>query len=67
MDTRTPAAAKKAAGRAAKPRATRVSRKSRAERVRELESILRAIDAQLRKKGMTAADRRELRKWIANG
>ena len=67
MDTRTPNAAKRAAKRATRPRVVRASRKSGAERLRELDSILRDIDVTLRKKGMTASDRRELRKWIANG
>ena len=67
MDTRTPSAAKRAARRAVRPRVVSASRKSGAQRLLELDSILRDIDAKLRKKGMTAADRQELRKWIANG
>ena len=67
MDTRTPSAVKKAAKRASKPRVVAVSRLSGAERVQALDSILRRIEAGLRKKGMRAADRRELRKWIENG
>jgi hypothetical protein len=67
MDTRTPASAKKDARRAARPRIVEVSRLSGPERVRELDTILRRIDAGLRRKGMTPADRRDLRKWIENG
>jgi hypothetical protein len=66
METRNNLQSKPTAKRK-KPRVVKMSRLSGMERVRELDAILRRIDAGLRRKGMTAADRRELRKWIENG
>jgi hypothetical protein len=43
------------------------STKSAAERSKELQSILRDIEAGLRRKGITAAERRKLLKWINDG
>jgi hypothetical protein len=67
MDRRTPAALKKAARSASRPKIISFSNKTGEEKVRALDEILRDIEAGLRRRGMTAADRSELRKWIARG
>ncbi len=64
MDTRTPAAPRRKSQKRGKPRAVKPSTLPGAARIEELESILKDIDAGFRRRGMTAQDRRNLRKWI---
>jgi hypothetical protein len=67
MDRRTPTALKKAARAASRPKIVSFSNKTGKEKVQMLDGILRDIEAGMKRRGMTAADRRELRKWIARG
>jgi hypothetical protein len=67
MDRRTPAALKKAVRAASRPKIVSFSNKTGKEKVRMLDEILRDIETGMRRRGITAADRRELRKWIARG
>ena len=66
MDTRTPARTRRPRAALRRPTVQRFSTKSAAGRSKELQSILRDIEAGLRRKGITAAERKLL-KWINDG
>lgn len=67
MDKRTPAQEKKGGTKTVVPRVVRRARSTGPEAARNLATILKDINAEMRRKGMTAQDARELRKWLRDG